>query len=144
MTQLEFHLLGDVEVRGGGREVDVGHSRQRCVLVALLVDANRAVSVEELVDRVWAGQVPYRAREVLYSYLSRLRRALAADTAVRITRQSGGYVIEVDPMAVDLHRFRRLMGQSRTVVDEQVRFAWLEQALELWRGPASARWTRHG
>jgi DNA-binding SARP family transcriptional activator len=72
-----FGLLGDVEVRVDGQPVDVGHARQRCVLVVLLVEANRVVSVDQLVDRVWGDRAPQRARETLYNYLSRLRQALA-------------------------------------------------------------------
>ena len=95
VSQLEFQLLGDVQARRNGQVVDIGHARQRCVLVALLVDANHAVSIDQLVDRVWADRAPYRAREVLYSYLSRLRQTLTTD--VQITRRPGGYVLAVDP-----------------------------------------------
>jgi DNA-binding SARP family transcriptional activator len=42
------------------------------------------VSIEQLMDRVWAERPPQRAREVLYSYLSRLRQALAAVDDVHI------------------------------------------------------------
>ncbi|CAL9489852.1 hypothetical protein [Streptomyces sp. enrichment culture] len=35
---VEFGLPGVIEVRLGGRAVDVGHMRQRCVPGALLVD----------------------------------------------------------------------------------------------------------
>lgn len=49
---VEFRLLGDVEVSVDRRLVDVGHARQRCVLVALLVNVNRTVTVDPLIERV--------------------------------------------------------------------------------------------
>jgi DNA-binding SARP family transcriptional activator/tetratricopeptide (TPR) repeat protein len=131
---VEFGLLGDVEVRVDGHLVDVGHVRQRCVLVVLLVEANRTVSVDQLVDRVWGDRAPQRARETLYNYLSRLRHALGSITEVDIVRQPGGYVLTVDPMAVDVHRFHHLVSLARAVDDEGRMLVLFEQALGLWRG----------
>ncbi|MGW2772082.1 BTAD domain-containing putative transcriptional regulator [Streptomyces olivaceoviridis] len=74
---VEFSLLGTIEARLDGRPADVGHMRQRCVLAALLLDVNKAVSVDALVDRVWGDRPPQRVRGTLYGYLSRLRQALA-------------------------------------------------------------------
>jgi DNA-binding SARP family transcriptional activator len=87
---LEFGLLGDVEVRAEGQPVDVGHARQRCVLLVLLVEANRTVSVDQLVDRVWGDRAPHRARETLYNYLSRLRHALARSPGPTSCDRAGG------------------------------------------------------
>ena len=88
-ARTRFGLLGEVEAWVGGQLVGVGHARQRCVLVALLVDANRVVSIDRLVDRVWADRPPHRSREALYTYLSRLRQVLAGADDVRVTRHSG-------------------------------------------------------
>ena len=107
---IEFRLLGDVEADVDGRIVAVGHLRQRCVLAALLVDANRVVPVERLVDRVWGEHPPQRVRGTLRSYVSRLRQALCAVDVV-VSRRAGGYVLTVDPMVVDLHRFDHLMAR---------------------------------
>jgi DNA-binding SARP family transcriptional activator len=85
-----FHLLGTIEARVDDRVLEVGHLRQWCVLTVLLLDANRAVPVDELVDRVWGEGAPQRARETLYGYLSRLRSALAPAGDVRITRRPAG------------------------------------------------------
>ncbi|MER7490792.1 BTAD domain-containing putative transcriptional regulator [Streptomyces sp. NPDC126497] len=129
----EFGLLGTIEARVGGRPVDVGHMRQRCVLAALLVDVNRAVPVDALIDRVWGERAPQRVRETLYGYLSRLRRALRTAPGVTISRRPGGYVLEADPLSVDLHLFRDLVVRARETDD--VRAAALGgRALGLWRG----------
>jgi DNA-binding winged helix-turn-helix (wHTH) protein len=133
---VEFGVLGDVEARVDGRLVDLGHARQRCVLAALLVDAGRAVPVDQLLDRVWGQHVLHSALDTLRSYLSRLRQALAAATEVDIARRPGGYVLAIDPMTVDSHRFRRLTTQARAAEDDQAAAVLFEQALGLWRGEA--------
>ena len=127
----DFRLLGTVEARIGGLAVDLGPARQRCVLVALLVDINHVVPVEQLLERVWVDHRPHRAHGTLYSYLSRLRTALRG--AAGIAHQSGGYILTADPASVDLHRFRQLVGQARVANDVEHAANLFEQALELWR-----------
>ncbi|TQL90434.1 DNA-binding SARP family transcriptional activator [Actinoallomurus bryophytorum] len=132
---VEFGLLGDIRARVDGRSLDLGHARQRCVLAVLLVEANRVVPVDQLVERVWGERSPQRAQETLYSYLSRIRQALSiAGDEVEIARRSGGYALAVDKNAVDLHRFRRMIAQTRTAWDDDHAAPLFEQALELWQG----------
>ncbi|TDC67518.1 AfsR/SARP family transcriptional regulator, partial [Streptomyces hainanensis] len=117
--------------------MDLGHARRQCVLVALLADANGVVPVERLADRVWGERPPERARETLYSYLSRLRSAFApARERLRIERRPGGYLLALDPSAgiVDLHRFRSLVEQAREQPGDERAVVPLERALALWRG----------
>ncbi|MFI5801140.1 BTAD domain-containing putative transcriptional regulator [Streptomyces sp. NPDC051677] len=135
---VEFCLLGNVEARLDGRIVDLGHARQRCVLAVLLVDANRVVSVDQLVERVWADRIPQRARNTLYGYLSRLRQALAIAEGVDIVRRSGGYVLDVEETAVDLHRFHGVVARARAATHNEQAAALFGQALGLWRGDAFA------
>lgn len=138
---VEFDLLGSVEARVDGRTLDLGHARQRCVLAVLLVDANRVVLVDQLVERVWADRSPQRVRNALYGYLSRLRQALAIAEGADIVRRSGGYVLNVEAKAVDLHRFHDTAARARTAAqneqDEQAATLF-GQALGLWRGDALA------
>src|SRR5687768_17509794 len=115
---VEFRLLGDVAVCVDGRALDVGHARQRCVLATLLVDANRVIPAETLADRVWAGHSPRHARNALSGYVSRLRRLITLTGEVELVRHSGGYLLTVDPLAVDLHRFRYLTALARSSPDE--------------------------
>lgn len=134
---IEFRLLGDVGAHIDGHPVELGHVRQRCVLVSLLVEANRVVPVDQVVDRVWGERPPQRARGTLHSYLSRLRQILAPAVGVGIVRQPGGYILTVDPMAVDLHLFQRLLVQAREANDEEAAVLF-GRALGLWRGDALA------
>ncbi|WP_216216224.1 AfsR/SARP family transcriptional regulator [Amycolatopsis aidingensis] len=129
-----FGVLGEIEAWRDDKPVELGHLRQRCVLAALLADANRAASADQLVDRVWGDRVPDRARHALYSYLSRLRRALRPE--VEITRRSGGYLLVVDEGAVDLHQFRELTERSRSATGDGEAVDLLDRALRLWRGEA--------
>ncbi|MGI5148108.1 AfsR/SARP family transcriptional regulator [Plantactinospora sp. CA-294935] len=112
---VELLLFGDVRARVDGRQVDLGHARQRCVLAALLVDANRIVPADRLLDRVWGEQRPRHARNALSGYVSRLRTLLGGSGGLAITRRSDGYLLTVDPDAVDLHRFHRLLARARAL-----------------------------
>ncbi|MEU4449599.1 BTAD domain-containing putative transcriptional regulator [Actinosynnema sp. NPDC050801] len=130
-------LLGEVGAEVGGRPVDLGTPRQRCVLVALAVDAGRVVPVNRLVERVWGTDVAPKARATLHTYISRLRRVLAAADGVVIVRRSGGYVLITDTTGpvVDLHRFRDLRSNADAEDDERAARS-LTLALELWQGQA--------
>jgi DNA-binding SARP family transcriptional activator len=130
----EFGVLGAVEARIDGRLVALGHARQRCVLGVLLVEAGRPVTVDQLIDRVWGEDPPQRAAGALYSYLSRLRSAVAEATGAGIERQPSGYVLTTDPQTVDLHRFRRLITQGRASESDTAAVDLITQALALWRG----------
>jgi DNA-binding SARP family transcriptional activator/Tfp pilus assembly protein PilF len=131
---VEFRLLGEIDALLDGRPADIGHARQRCVLAVLLVEANGLVSVAQLAERVWAGHPPLRAAGTLYSYLSRLRRALRAAADVALVYRSGGYQLTVDPAAVDMHRFRALLRRAAAAGAGEHAVDLLEQALALWRG----------
>ncbi|QIQ01339.1 AfsR/SARP family transcriptional regulator [Streptomyces liangshanensis] len=130
---MEFGLLGTIEARLDGRSADMGHMRQRRVLAVLLLDVNREVAVDALIGRVWGDHAPQRVKGTLYGYLSRLRGGLVDAPEVTISRRPGGYVLEADPLSVDLHLFRDLVGRARTADDAQAA-PLMREALELWRG----------
>jgi DNA-binding SARP family transcriptional activator/tetratricopeptide (TPR) repeat protein len=137
---MEFRMFGGFELLAGGRTVDIGTPRQRAVLAVLAVEAGRPVAIEALIDRVWEGEPPVEVRNVLYSHLSRVRQLLkraaeATGIPVRLDRGTAGYVLEMDPELVDLHRFARLAaGAEDTGRSDPARIADLAGALRLWRG----------
>ena len=112
-----FRLLGPVELAVDGRAADLGPSKQRGLLAALLLTPGQPVPIGTLIDRLWADRPPRQARRVLASYVSRLRRSVeAAGTGVAsFEYRAGGYAVDCRPDTVDLHRARRLARQARAV-----------------------------
>ena len=135
-----LRLLGPVRWETAAGQLDLGTIKQRTMLAALAVGAGRLVSWSELVDRVW-DQAPANGTRRLYTYANRIRRLLETieaagpDPPARLTRRSGGYLLQLDPNNVDLHRFRRLQAAAadRQRPDAE-RARLLGEALDLWQG----------
>ncbi|MCE7000051.1 tetratricopeptide repeat protein [Saccharothrix sp. S26] len=121
--ETEFKVLGPLEVWHGGRQVALPTGKARVLLASLLLRAGDVVPTDQLVDRLWDGRQadPARARATLHMVVTRLRQSLGAVNVVRTA--TGGYAADVPPEALDLHRFRELVGRDRVA-----------EALELWRG----------
>lgn len=130
---MRFCVLGPVVAYGVDGIVELGPTRQRTVLATLLVEPATAVKPEQLIDRVWGERPPQRARQTLHTYLSRLRTALEAAGGPTPVRRGGGYLLDVEPTAVDLHRFRELVAAARAADDAHAAGLWRD-ALALWRG----------
>ncbi|MGW0991802.1 BTAD domain-containing putative transcriptional regulator [Streptomyces sp. NPDC002520] len=139
---MELRILGSIELWTGSALADIGPARQRSILGALLVDPERPVPLEALVDRVWGDRPPAGVRNVVHTYVTRLRRALARASAelpepIGLVRSPAGYLVSVDPGAVDLVRFRRLLKSAQQeALGDQERSTLLQQALTMWRGDA--------
>jgi DNA-binding SARP family transcriptional activator len=142
---LTVHVLGPVEVRRNGEPVDLGGPQQRAVVAHLALEAGRVVSVERLIDRLWGDRPPRTPLGTLQSYVSRLRRVLepareAGGAPSVLVSEAPGYVLRVDPSAVDVHRFTALVADARgaAAASPARAVALFDEALEVWRGPAFA------
>jgi DNA-binding SARP family transcriptional activator len=135
---IELRVLGPLEARVGGASVELGAPKQRAVLVHLLLRANRAVSIERLIDELWSEDAPETARHAIQVYVSRLRKALG-DPA-RIAARARSYELHLGPGELDLERFRSLVEEARAKLSEDPAAAArrLHEALSLWRGRALA------
>jgi DNA-binding SARP family transcriptional activator len=135
MQRIEFRVLGPFEVSMEGRALELRRRKQRALLALLLLHAGEVVSTDRLIEELWAGKPPKAAVGSLQNLISDLRKALGRDL-VR-TRQPG-YVLDVEPEQVDLHRFERLVAQASEGGDAERRSELLREALSLWRGPPLA------
>lgn len=135
-ARMEFCLLGPLLVRRGSHAVVIAQGKQKALLAALLLRGNYVVTIDELIELLWASTPPRSARVTLQNYVKRLRGALDADGR-RICTQPGGYMISLDPSELDVNRSEAMLDTARAAA---VSGAWLttarqaRQALSLWRG----------
>ncbi len=139
----EFRILGPLEARRDGDELGLGGRNQRAVLALLLLRANQVVSIERLADELYGDATPVSAVTQVHRQVSELRRLLdpPGDAASVIETRAPGYLIRVGADALDLYRFEALTGDAAAAIDAgDARGAMerLQEALELWRGPALA------
>jgi DNA-binding SARP family transcriptional activator len=113
---LEFRILGPLEVLDNGGEISIRGRKLQALLALLLLHAPEVVSRDRLVDELWGDDPPATAAKTLQVHVSRLRRELG-DIVVSI---GGGYLIRIEPDALDLAHFERLVAEGRTAMaDEQ-------------------------
>jgi WD40 repeat protein/DNA-binding SARP family transcriptional activator/class 3 adenylate cyclase len=135
--RIQFRVLGPLEVYAGGGPIPLGGPKQRAVLAHLLFRANELVPAETLVDEIWGEEPPEKARNVIQTYISHLRKALGSD---RIQSHAPGYRLRLDSGELDAIRFDALMRDAKKAlpVDPNIAVGTIEDALALWRGPALA------
>jgi len=127
----EFRLLGPLEAVVDGTPVQLAAAKPRALLALLLLNRNRVVSTERLIDELWADEPPAQATKTLQVYVSQLRKALGAD---RLATRPPGYLLRVEDGELDLERFEQLTAAARGRPPAEARDT-LQQALALWRGP---------
>src|SRR3954454_13222989 len=138
---MDFRLLGPLEAGADAAPLRLGGRKPRALLACLLLDANHTVSIEQLIDELWGERPPDTATKMVQIYVSQLRKVLP-DGVLRT--RPGGYVLQVEPEALDVNRFDALRAQGRAALQrgEAAEAAeLLREALDLWRGPALAEFT---
>ncbi|SMD18579.1 AfsR/SARP family transcriptional regulator [Kibdelosporangium aridum] len=123
MADMAFRVLGPLEVTVDGRAVSLGGRKPRMLLATLLLDPNRTVSVDTLVDVLWPGSPPRSAVANVRTYAHALRAAIGD----RVRTCPGGYQITVVDDELDMTTFEAKARQGE-----------LAEASALWRGRALA------
>jgi basic membrane lipoprotein Med (substrate-binding protein (PBP1-ABC) superfamily)/DNA-binding SARP family transcriptional activator len=135
---VEFEILGPLRVLDGAEEVDLGSRKQRTLLALLVVNANRVVTTERIIDELWPGD-PDGHENALWVYISRLRGILEPERSGRgghevLQTRDHGYVLNVSAGSVDASRFEEQVSEAGRLAREDA-----EAAAELLRG-AEAEW----
>ncbi|WP_167406230.1 BTAD domain-containing putative transcriptional regulator [Amycolatopsis thailandensis] len=140
--RFRFALFGQVRVWHDDEEILLGPAHRRTVLAVLALRANQVVTRSELIDAVWGEHPPASASGSIYTYVSALRKVLAAqetDTGAPPVLESSatGYLLRVPGEAIDMVRFETLREEARhryRDADPAGTIAALDEALALYRG----------
>jgi SARP family transcriptional regulator, regulator of embCAB operon len=137
----EFGVLGPLQICVDGTPVPLGTPKQRAVLAMLLINRNRPVATDALIDAAWEQFPPPDPRASLHSYVSNLRKLLGSidvDSRTALASAPPGYRLAVPESHCDIGRFA--LGKTTGVQAaaagkfEQASEA-LSAALAEWRGP---------
>src|ERR1700722_10113778 len=137
MARIEFSLFGPLLVSSDGEIAHVPHGKQRTVLAALLLKANRVISLDEFAETLWGPDPPPSASVSVQNYVMRLRKALGPAAGARISTQARGYLIRGDPDELDVSRFEASLRAARAAARKSRWEAAAAEAgagLALWRG----------
>jgi DNA-binding SARP family transcriptional activator/class 3 adenylate cyclase/DNA polymerase III delta prime subunit len=142
-TELEFRILGALEVFAGAQRLSVPKGKRRLLLADLLAHVDATISTERLIYDLWGDDEPETARSALQVYVSQLRRLLEGEGRPPrlLVTDGGGYSLRISPERVDARRFERLAREGRQALDRgacTVAVEKLDNALQEWRGPALA------
>jgi DNA-binding SARP family transcriptional activator len=147
--RVEINVLGPLEVSIDNVSIVPTASKPSQLLAILALNAGRVVTVNTLIDEIWASRPPRSEAATLHTYILKLRRNLDIALSgiggltakdILITRRAG-YLLAVEPTAVDAIRYEQLSAAGRQAVndgDHERASRTLTDALRLWRGPALA------
>ena len=125
---MEFRILGPLEVLSDGQALDLGGQKQRALLALLLLEANKPVSRDRLIDALWEEEPTATAQKAIQVYVSQLRKLLGKE---RLLTRPPGYLLHAEADELDLAHFQRLQAEGK-----------LRDALALWRAPALAEFAQ--
>jgi len=129
-------------VRAGGRALgprDLGGTKPRHLLLALLLNRGAPVSKDRLVSLLWGGSAPNCAKATLEAYVCVLRKTLRPCPAAKdslITTVAGGYAIDMGCVDLDLVRYEHFLSVGlQPGTDPTAALPMLQEAMALAESP---------
>ncbi len=150
MAEVEFRLIGAMQLRIDDVPVKLPGAAERGLLALLLLSPGRTVAASSLIDRLWSETaLPADPVNALQIRVSKLRRVLAAHGIDAIVREASGYRADIHPDHIDLHRFVNRVQSARTAGRNSADGArdalgLYDEALALWRGDPLADFVGEG
>ncbi len=134
----KVQLLGPVALEIPGRVPRGLPAQLRKVLAVLAVTREVPLSAEQIVKRVWDGDPPDSAIQMVRNQIRTLRQLVGRVGRDVVQRSHGGYRLAPHGLEIDAEEFRRVVHEGRTLrasgdVAGAVRA--LEHGLGLWHGP---------
>ena len=108
-NEMEFRVLGSLEVVDHDGPVALGAPKQRALLAVLLLHRGEPVSTDRLIDEIWGEQPPASANKIVQGYVSNLRKVLGDG---RLVTQGRGYMLQIEPGRTDVDRFEALVARG--------------------------------
>ena len=140
---LRFEVLGPLRVFRGDVALPLGPVQRRVVLAVLLLQRNRPIGRQQVIDAVWGKAQPSHAVNLVQRHVSGLRMMLEPQRSARsssdlLSWTGSGYLFKVPPGALDLDVFesRLVAARAARAGNDLAKAAEeLHAALQLWRGP---------
>ncbi len=131
-------MIGQLSAERDGLPVALPGPRGRALLAVLLMNRGRPLTVDQLIEAVWAEQAPASARSALHVHLSKVRSAVGD----LLVTTPAGYLLQEDGYELDADQFESLIDASRR--DPASARRMLTEALGLWRGEPFAELPAEG
>ncbi|WP_197288453.1 BTAD domain-containing putative transcriptional regulator [Nocardia sp. NRRL S-836] len=122
-----MNVLGPLEVWRDGDRMGLGGVKQRALLAHLALNANAAVSLDQLVEVLWPTTKPRSVVANVRTYVWQVRQLLGE----RLRTNGTGYVLALTSAELDALRFEELVTAARTSPQA---LELLQSAEALWRG----------
>jgi DNA-binding SARP family transcriptional activator len=143
VPEVRFEVLGPLRAWRGDVAIDLGSVQQQVVLAVLLLQQNRPIGRQQVINAIWGDADPISATNLVQRHVSALRQALEFNRlplgeSGQLIWTNAGYVLTVPAGGLDLDAFERAVEaarKARAAGDSASAAEILRSALRLWRGP---------
>jgi DNA-binding SARP family transcriptional activator/pimeloyl-ACP methyl ester carboxylesterase len=136
-----IRVLGALQVAVDGVDVTPAAPKERGLVALLALNRGQVVSADRIIEELWPGSDPDRARHALQVRIAEVRKIFrgSGGETKRLEFVAPGYRLQLFGDEIDEHRFVTLVERARALRGAGEMFAAAEtfrEALGLWRGDA--------